>query len=176
MRESELIGLSWDSIDFEHGKIHLYRQYSKSRRKGESWTFTSLKNRQARVFRPPKEVFEALRKVKLQQAEWRLKCGECWQETKLVFTNEVGQHLSMSTIYSHFKRVVSLMGLPEIRFHDLRHTFATLALQNGVDYKTLSAALGHATVAFTMDRYGHISETMMQASADRMQAYIESIR
>lgn len=53
MRESELIGLSWDSIDFEHGKIHLYRQYSKSRRKGESWTFTSLKNRQARVFRPP---------------------------------------------------------------------------------------------------------------------------
>ena len=176
MRESELIGLSWDCIDFEHGSIHLYRQLSKGRRKGEGWSFTSLKNRQARTFSPPKGVLEALKRVKRQQAEWRLKSGNAWQDTNLVFTNEHGQHLSMCAIYSRFKAVVKLIGIPEMRFHDLRHTYATLAIQNGVDYKTLSATLGHATVAFTMDRYGHVSEAMRQDSANRMQAYIESIR
>ena len=176
MRESELIGLSWDCIDFEHGDIHVYRQLTKGRKKGDSWMFTSLKNRQARTFRPAKDVMDVLRSVKRQQAEWRLKCGESWQDTDLVFTNEVGQHLSMCAIYSHFKSVVKAMGIPDVRFHDLRHTFATLSLQNGVDYKTLSVALGHATVAFTMDRYGHVTDTMMQNSASRMQAYIESIR
>ena len=176
MRESELIGLSWDCIDFEHGSIHLYRQLSKGRRKGESWAFTSLKNRQARTFSPPRGVLEALKRVKRQQAEWRLKSGNAWQDTNLVFTNEHGQHLSMCAIYSHFKAVVKLIGISEMRFHDLRHTYATLAIQNGVDYKTLSATLGHATVAFTMDRYGHVSEAMRQDSANRMQAYIESIR
>lgn len=175
MRESELIGLTWDCVDFEHGTIHLYRQLSKGRRKGESWMFTSLKNRQARTFSPPKEVFEVLRKVKQQQAEWRLRCGGSWQDVNLVFTNEVGQHLSMCSIFYHFKQVVERMNIPEVRFHDLRHTYATLALQNGVDYKTLSAMLGHATVAFTMDRYGHVSVTMMQNGADKMQAYIEAI-
>lgn len=175
MRESELIGLTWDCVDFEHGTLHLYRQLSKGRRKGESWMFTSLKNRQARTFSPPKEVFKVLMKVKRQQEEWRLGCGESWHDANLVFTNEVGQHLSMCSILYHFKQIVKSMNIPEMRFHDLRHTFATLALQNGVDYKTLSAMLGHATVAFTMDRYGHVSVTMMQNGADKMQAYIETI-
>ncbi len=67
------------------------------------------------------------------------------------------------------------MGLHEVRLHDLRHIYSVLALQNGVDYKTLSSNLGHATVAFTMDVYGHVSETMMQNCAEIMQRYIESL-
>ena len=61
------------------------------------------------------------------------------------------------------------------RFHDLRHTYATLALQQGTDIKTVSSNLGHATVAFTLDTYGHVTEQMQKDSADRMQKYLESL-
>ena len=117
-----------------------------------------------------------LKAVRKNQAEWQLKAGECWNNTdNLVFTNEIGGHLCTFTVYNHFKRVMDGMGLHEVRLHDLRHTYSVLALQNGMDYKTLSHNLGHATVAFTMDVYGHVSETMMQNSAEIMQRYIESL-
>ncbi|MBQ6506677.1 MAG: tyrosine-type recombinase/integrase [Clostridia bacterium] len=65
--------------------------------------------------------------------------------------------------------------IPETRFHDLRHTYATLALQQGVDIKTVSSNLGHATVAFTLDVYGHVSEQMQKDSADKMQGYLDTL-
>ena len=67
------------------------------------------------------------------------------------------------------------IGVPELRFHDLRHTYATLSLQNGVDPKTVSANLGHFSVAFTLDKYAHVSRTMMQNSADKMEAFIQAL-
>ena len=75
-----------------------------------------------------------------------------------------------------FKRVVKQLGIEEVRFHDLRHTYATLSLQNGDDIKTVSESLGHATVAFTLDVYGHVTQQMKKASAARMQAFIEKVK
>ena len=72
--------------------------------------------------------------------------------------------------------IAASIGMPGMRFHDLRHTFAMLSLQSGDDIKTVSENLGHATVAFTLDVYGHVSETMKQASAARMEAFIQSIK
>lgn len=174
-RESELIGLTWDCIDFERGTIHLYRQLKRDRSRKE-YVFTSLKNRESRTFAPPDSVMKALQVVKRQQAEWQLKAGESWSNPNgLVFTNEIGDRLSTRTVYRAFKKIVDRMGLHEVRFHDLRHTYSVLALQNGMDYKTLSSNLGHATVAFTMDVYGHVSETMMLNGAQIMQRFIESL-
>ena len=174
-RESELIGLTWDCIDFQRGTIHLYRQLKRDRGQ-KGYVFTSLKNRESRTFAPPASVMNALKVVKKQQAEWRLKAGECWSNPdNLVFTNEAGKHLCTFTVYSYFKKIVMALDLPEVRPHDLRHSYSVLALQNGMDYKTLSSNLGHATVAFTMDVYGHVSETMMHSGAEIMQRYIESI-
>lgn len=175
-RESEIIGVSWDCIDFERGTIHLYRQLKRDRKLKE-YIFTNLKNKESRTFAPPAKVMAVLKTVKKQQAEWRLKAGKSWSNpNNLVFTNELGEHLSARTVYREFKKVVVKMGIPEVVFHDLRHTYATIALQNGVDYKTLSNNLGHATVAFTMDVYGHISETMMRESAARIDNFIEQIK
>ena len=67
------------------------------------------------------------------------------------------------------------MGLPDVRFHDLRHTYATLAIQSGTDLKTVSTNLGHATVAFTMDQYGHVSEKMKEKSAKLMENLIANL-
>ena len=176
MRESELIGLTWDCIDFQHGTIHIYRQLRKTREKKGSYVFTSLKNKQARTFSPPLNVLDVLKKVKIRQAELRLKAGSSWSNPDdLVFTNDLGKHVATFTLYKYFKEVVTQIGLPEMRFHDLRHGYATLALQNGVDVKTVSNNLGHSTTAFTMDKYGHVTETMMKDSADKMQRFIESL-
>ena len=65
--------------------------------------------------------------------------------------------------------------IPDLRFHDLRHTFATLSIQNGDDIKTVSESLGHATVAFTLDIYGHVTDQMRKDSADRMQRFYDSL-
>lgn len=67
------------------------------------------------------------------------------------------------------------IGAPESRVHDLRHTFAVLSLKNGDDIKTVQGNLGHATAAFTLDVYGHVSERMKEDSAERMQGYIKGI-
>lgn len=66
--------------------------------------------------------------------------------------------------------------MPETRFHDLRHTFAVISLQEGDDIKTVQANLGHATASFTLDVYGHVSEKMKQNSAARMEAYIRQLK
>ena len=176
MRESELIGLTWDCIDFDKGTIHLYRQLKRTRERGGEYVFTSLKNKQSRTFGVPSNVLDVLRKTKVKQAEWRLKAGTSWHnKDDLVFTDNLGRHVATHTVWKQFKKKAQEIGIPEMRFHDLRHGYATLALQNGVDVKTVSNNLGHATTAFTMDRYGHVTETMMRDSADKMQRFIESL-
>lgn len=176
MRESELIGLTWDCVDLDKGTIHLYRQFKALRGKSKTYTFTTLKNKQERSFSIPPSVICALKTVKTRQAEWKLHYGTLYHnEENFVFTNEFGHHLATRTVFNRFKAIVKKMGLPEVRLHDLRHTYATLAIQNGVDYKTISNNLGHATVAFTMDVYADVSMTMQQDSVSKMESFIASL-
>ena len=84
-------------------------------------------------------------------------------------------HLPDSVLHM-LHRVLKRAGLPRVRFHDLRHTFAVLSLQNGDDVKTVQENLGHATAAFTLDVYGHVSERMKEDSAARMQGYFENLK
>lgn len=176
MRESELIGLTWDCVDLDKGTIHLYRQFKALRGKSKTYTFTTLKNKQERSFSIPPSVVRALKKVKTRQAEWKLHYGTLYHnEENFVFTNEFGHHLATRTVFNRFKAIMKKMGLPEVRLHDLRHTYATLAIQNGVDYKTISNNLGHATVAFTMDVYAEVSMTMQQDSVSKMESFIASL-
>ena len=124
-----------------------------------------------------------LRRQYQNQATQRLKAGDLWQgwqtaeerKTGLVFTTAEGKNISQTSIRYHFKKVVSAIGVPACRVHDLRHTFAVLSLQNGDDIKTVQGNLGHATAAFTLDVYGHVSEKMKDDSAARMEAYIKSL-
>ena len=93
-----------------------------------------------------------------------------------MFTNELGHNLSAQTVYLNYKRIVKSIDIPDSRFHDLRHSYAVAALQAGDDVKTVQENLGHATAAFTLDKYGHVTEKMKRASADRMEAYIKKIK
>lgn len=124
-------------------------------------------------------MLDVLRKERKIQLAAKLKAGEAWNECDLpglVFTNEIGGHIPHKTAYKQFKRFAKQADIPAVRFHDMRHTYATLSLQNGDDIKTISSNLGHATVAFTLDTYGHVTKQMNNISAQRMEAFIQGIK
>ena len=91
-----------------------------------------------------------------------------------IHADELGNHLIDNTVLKHFKRIVTMIGIPNTRFHDLRHTYATNALKMGDSIKVVSENLGHSTVAFTLNVYGHVTPQMKQDSADRMQRLIDA--
>ena len=93
-----------------------------------------------------------------------------------MFTNEIGQNLSPLSVYKAFKQFVSQIGRPDARFHDLRHSYAVVAIQSGDGIKTVQENLGHHTAAFTLDVYGHVTDQMKQASAQRMQRFISGLQ
>ena len=106
----------------------------------------------------------------------RRMAGSAWQNTdRLIFTDELGQHLTKPTIYREYKRLVASIGRPDARFHDLRHSYAVAAIRSGDDIKTVQSNLGHATAGFTLDVYGHVTTQMKRDSAARMEAYIKNV-
>lgn len=176
LRQGELLGLRWKDVDFDKGTVTVAQQLLKSKEKGGTYFFGSLKNDKTRLLTPAPSVMKALREQRWVQTEWRLKAGELWEDSGLVFTDELGRHLSHVTVRKHFKKAVESIGIPEARFHDLRHSFAVNSLQAGDNPKTVQENLGHATAAFTLDVYAHATERMKRDSANRMEALFQSTK
>ena len=118
---------------------------------------------------------QVLKHHRTVQAEQRLKVGPMWEDSGLVFTDEIGHHLATHTVYKEFKTVVASIGCPNVRFHDLRQSYAVAAIRSGDDIKTVQGNLGHATAAFTLDVYGHVTDQMKRESAKCMESYIKGI-
>ena len=182
LREAEAMGLTWDCVDFEKGTILVNKQLQKRPKSAGGMVFSTLKNGKPRLLRPAPYVMQLLRQRQEQQRKQRLEAGEAWEEWhdaqaegSLVFTTLTGSYLSPQTVYNHFKVMAAKLGVPNTRVHDLRHTFAVLSLENGDDIKTVQGNLGHATAAFTLDVYGHVSDSMQKASAERMERFVQSI-
>ncbi len=175
MREGEVLGLTWDCVDFRRGTVTVNKQLQKTTTGGNIYTLVPTKNGRGRVIAPAPFVMSLLQAQRRRQMEWQLRTGPVWEDSGLVFTDEVGSHLCHHTVYQNYKRVVASIGLPDARFHDLRHSFAVASIRAGDDIKTVQGNLGHATASFTLDVYGHVTDQMKQASAARMEAYIKDI-
>lgn len=180
MRQSEVLGLSWGNVDFKNGVIHIKEQLLREHKKGGRYYRSTLKNDRTRNIMPAPSVMRILHDLKRKQNIQRLKAGSSWGmgdpvNDGLVFTNEIGGHLTHVTVYNRYKRIVSELGIEYSRFHDLRHTYAVTSLQNGDDVKTVQESLGHHTAAFTLDVYGHVTERMRQESANRMEKFIKNL-
>lgn len=174
MRQGELLGLPWENVDFDRMVITVDRQLQ--RENGE-YFFCSPKNGNARSFAVAPVVMDALRKEKEKQDYYRSVLGDKWSNPyNLVFTTAFGKNLVKRTVVKHYKKVLEKAQLPDKRFHDLRHSFAVNSLQAGDNIKNVQANLGHATSAFTMDVYCHVSQAMARESAARTQAFYESVR
>ena len=178
MRQGEVLGLTWDCVLFDRGMIYLRRQLQKQRIKGGGgqYKLVTLKNSENRYIQPAPQVIMVLKRIYDHQKIMKQSPGAKWHnDLNLVFVNRYGGHLSAVSVYNHLKVIAKQIGKPELRFHDLRHTYATLSLQTGANIKTLSTQLGHATTAFTLDRYGHTTDPMRQDAAKRMSLYIQDI-
>lgn len=178
MRAGELLGLTWDNVDFDHGVIHIVKQLTQSRGAGHPFAFGTLKNGKTRSINPAPFVLDILKEHKEHQEEQKRIAGVLWNEGKfpnLVFTHEDGSHLSQPTIWKAFQKALEDAGLEHHRLHDCRHTFAVNSIRAGDDIKTIQENMGHYSAAFTLDRYGHVTETMRQESANRMQAFIQGM-
>lgn len=176
LRQSELIGLQWDDVDFDTGTLTVHRQIQKAH-DGPGYHFLEeTKNGKSRTAAIAPSIVKILKSQKAQQAEWRLAAGPLWtNDRNLVFTDRLGDHLKHRTINNHFKKIVESIGLPDTRFHDLRHSYAVNALQAGDSVKDVQEQLGHYSSAFTMDTYAAVSETMRKASQARMEALIKNV-
>ena len=176
LRQGEVLGLTWDCIDFQRNTIYVNKQLQKTKKVGGSYCLAATKNSRNRVVLAAPSVMELLKKQKNRQQQMQLLAGDAWDNPwDLVFTNELGGHFCHHTVYKHFKKFVKELGMPEERFHDLRHSFAVVSLESGDDIKTVQSNLGHATASFTLDVYGHVSQKMRQQSADRMEAFIQKM-
>ena len=156
LRRGELLGLKWEDIDLEKGNLRVKRQIA--RINGEV-VEAPLKTKNAYRALPLAE--DTIQVLKQQ----RKKTGS----SHWVFPSPTGGPISPDSVLHMLHRVLKRAGLPRVRFHDLRHTFATLALQNGVDIKTVSGMLGHFSAGFTLDTYAHVTTTAQKEAAKAME-------
>jgi integrase len=169
MRQSELLGLRWSDIDLDAEPVGLIRVRNQLKRLNGNWVLKEPKTRSSRrQIALPHSVVEALRRHRVRQVEERLRLGPSWQDWDLVFCNQMGGPLFARNLYRSFKELLKRGDLPDIRFHDLRHTTATLLLSARVNPKVVSEMLGHSTVAITLDIYAHVIPDMQQDAASAM--------
>jgi integrase len=167
MRQGELLGLRWQDIDLEQGMVAV--RSTLQRIEGE-WRFMEPKSQKSRrriVLAP--SAMDALKRHRAKQNEERLRQGAYWQDWGLVFANEIGRPMEAGNLTNrYFRPLLRVAGLPVIRFHDLRHTAATLMLAGNTPIKVASMMLGHSQTAFTMDKYMHVTIEMQLQAAVRI--------
>lgn len=176
LRQSELLGLTWDCVDFEKHTLLINKQHN--RVKGDTeFRFHSLKNDQIRTITVADEIMEVIQHQKTRQEGWAQLLGGEWNNWEnLVFTTETGRYIHNKTLYMHYKRIVRKLGMDELRFHDLRHAYAVNSLRAGDDIKTVQENLGHATASFTLSTYAHATQGMKQESANRMEKFLQGLQ
>ncbi|HMM43469.1 MAG TPA: site-specific integrase, partial [Thermomicrobiales bacterium] len=167
LRQGELLGLRWSDVDFDAGRLAVQR--SLQRQQGKGLVFVEPKTaRSRRSVTLSQRAVAALRDHRVRQLEERLALGSEWQDVSLVFPNLTGGPMDGPTLTGRFKAALVLAGLPVIRFHDLRHSAATLLLEEGIHPKVVQELLGHSTITLTLDTYSHVTATMHDQAATTM--------
>jgi integrase len=167
LRQGELLGLKWEDVDLESGTLRVRRTLATTK-SGPMLTAPKTKGSRRSV-KLTQGTLDALRSHLKRQLQ-EIRAGSLWRENGLVFASETREPLDRRYLTSRrFKGLLESAGLPEIRFHDLRHTCATLLLSKNVNPKIVSEMLGHATIAITLDTYSHIIPNMRDQAAAAME-------
>lgn len=172
LRRSEILGLRWSAIDFvgntltvEHTVVQ-YRINGKMVVEGKD----RAKNKSScRTMPLIPQYRDLLLRMKTRQESCRALCGNCYQESDYIYVNDLGVPYCPDYVTAHFKRVLKKHGLRVIRFHDLRHTCASLLLKNGVDMKDIQEWMGHSSYSTTANIYAHLDDRSKRRSADKME-------
>jgi integrase len=167
LREGELFGLKWSDLDW--GKKYLKVQRQLQRIQGKGMVFTEPKTAAGKcmIVLSTAMVAKLWEHLDRQQQE-HVPAGDRWQEHDLMFPSTLGTPMDPSNMYKDFKDTLKKAGLPDIRFHDLRHTAATLMLLQGTHPKIVQERLGHSDISLTMNTYSHVLPSMQEEAAEKM--------
>jgi integrase len=164
LRQGELLALRWCDVDLDSGLLAVrYTLQISTRELAEPKT-----DRARRTLRLPVAVVEALREHRTRQLSERIAAGSRWVELDHVFATRQGRPLMARNVLRDFHRHLETAGLPRQRFHDLRHSYATLLLENGEELGVISRTLGHSQISTTADVYAHLTPAMLDRTAARM--------
>jgi integrase len=170
LRQGELLALKWEDVDLEGEYPALQVRRSLSETRGRR-SFEAPKSGRGRHLRLSRRAVSCLRAHRRRQLEERMRKAGLWEDHSLVFPSEVGTPMSGRNLYRAFKIRVKRASLPQtLRFHDLRHTCATLLLKQGVNPKFVQELLGHADISLTLNTYSHVLPDMGDAAAGAMDA------
>ena len=172
LRQGEALGLRWSDIDLDAATLRVNRQLQRMRRDGDrpgKLVLSEPKNASRRTVGLPRRALVALKSHRKRQLEEKLKAGAAWKDNGLVFATAEGAPLEAQNVVNrHYKPLLKRAGLPPIRFHDLRHSCLSLLAQRGEPIRDLQALAGHATAAFTLQRYTHHYGASAKRTADAM--------
>lgn len=171
MRKGEILSLRWSDVDLEKGMLRVCRTLNYMAQygfvEGEPKTQGSR-----RTILLPRFVIDILRRHRADQLESRLMAGVQWVDHDLVFCNKKGGFIVHTTLLYHFSRLLNEAGLPHVRFHDLRHSAATLLLSMGVPVKVVQELLGHSKISMTLNTYTHVLPSMQKEAVDKMEGFL----
>jgi integrase len=167
MRRGEILALRWSDIDFKNKVLYVRRTVSRAHGFGivvnDPKTKTSRRKITLADF-----ALEALQEHRARLDQVRLQAGDKWCEQGLVFPCATGGFTEPGYVYQRFQRMLKKIGFPQMRFHDLRHSAATILLVMGVPMKVVQELLGHSTIAMTADTYSHLLPSMQEDAAKRL--------
>jgi integrase len=166
MRKTEILGLKWSDVDFDRGYVSVQRTLDYM--KGKPLIKELKTDRSRRYVALPKLAIDALLAQQAMQEHDKLLLGSAYRYTDWVFTNPYGDPLSPNSLNTAWYRALRQVDVPRIRFHDLRHTHASLLLQEGVNPKIVSERLGHSTVQITLDTYSHVLPGLQREAANQI--------
>lgn len=174
IRLGEALGLKWTDLDLQSGTLTIRRQIQRVHGKLQ---FVDPKTSNARRTIPlPEFAVKALQSLWVrQQLEDKELSGEKWQDHGLVFTSSIGTPCDERNVRRSLTKILCTNGLPKLRFHDLRHSCATLLLSQGTDPRTIMQTLGHSQISLTLNTYSHVIPALQREAADRMQTMFETV-
>jgi integrase len=174
LRKGELLGLMWSDVDWQRGALKIERQLQPVSGSGHVLSPTKTKSgrRQIKVGKGALAMLEAHRQ---NQEIQKTLMGDRWQETGMIFTTSIGTYLDQTKVSREFKQVLRENGLPDLRFHDLRHTSISLLLDIGTPVNTVQRRAGHSKASVTTDIYGHVMAHSQDAAAENIEEIVKPL-